>query len=1485
MRKYLLVLLLIPSIFINLYSQEQEVSETLWQDAGGDYQLFVTGSWTLDMLMGLGYTQSSTKGSYLQNLPSFEEGFLFTQTPDFTASLRIYDQLLAEVSYLGGFDNNTYLLGYEGREDQLVKQFYLGNTSINMDEYADQITNSQTYDSPGIKLKTETDKAKWETIFRYSPETVQTARFKGNQKTSSTSINLKDYSKGQYFHLPDDNVQDLEIYIQNRKGEYIDEDPASDDHYTKLEPEEYQYRQASNLLVLNAKSSGKVLIFYTKSGYTVGDSNIGLNSLPDGNSGFIDLDLPYINFNFSITSYLGTDQSGRLVNLVWKGISQGKDYYVLYDPSKFNPFESRNVYSDFDDSITSFELYALSNTADPIESYDYEPILSTNALRIQSSDSNDYPLGKDVPELYSPENNFLPTFFLAALSETQQSYQYYLGSGVLEDSLSIYINGHRTESYSFNPDTGYITFSQIIYPNDTIDVTYTSETSDGKEGSIYASSGLSYDINDRVNLQGNLQGSYNVTNSEYSSFESEHSAYINSALQLSYDDGNTFFKVTPQYNTIYTDTSGLYEFETFDQDSIRLSYYWGYEIPSAPPVSTVYGNSLTSTNEGILKYKDYSQYDEYGNLILSSYGSSSYNEESDKSGPYVTYGDDNIPYNINILDFSLTPSQSWVGSQHLLPSLYEGNNISEITLSIKNIDNSNLSTNSHIYLQIGTLSEDVNDNGAYDDDLYTQTGLNYGEYYDKGEDFDDNNVFQNSETLVTYELGTWDSSLMDWQNFTLELNNGDRKLLNNATAYRIIFYDSSATAITGKIAVSPIEIRLLNGVIDSTESESSLSRESPLNSQISLQNTALTILSIDNKTNNILWHWKKSNPTTVKAYSKYYFTSPMPIKDYEEWSLYIHTLDGITSPETITLTLFDSEGRTQDWTVEADELILNQWEQLRFPTKDWPYDTEAYGLILSSTAADTIELLVDELLLYGGKQDSIYMVDTYVSTNLNTLLSLPKHPYIPNTNVEWTGKAYNGEYYNSVYSLDTKWDILWNDLSIDHSYYDDSSNDVDIKNEGTLALWDKNIRLTDTYDSRGSHSNKYSLTIPGQGSLSYRQGINYDNSTSKSYKSQLQYSKPQFNFALNNALSLGQIDTIDKDKEFYPWQSTIYDLYDYSTSYKRSYHTDSLQTQFRWSVLAPQLGISQSLNTLRKSPYTQQSTQAIKMSLPIYGRGFSLTPYYSKSLKKSVTYASNREISFQKEAGFDQWRSDWPQFLSQWYRELFYQPYVEREKEQEILYTPEGGVSIKRDIGFSPWELIAPNFITASAQTKTSAYEDSINYDYQYSLGLESSSINLLGTQSHWLKIPFFLTDIQNHRYRISWNKEDVTFSGMNRVTLQITKSKKYLSNIEYEFVDGQWKSMDLEWQFQTKTAYMGHSVLPYVPKSLIQSQSVQNTERLNSYWLRDKSYEIWLGHETKVILAKQRGSIKVYLDLGYYTQEDILTYGFRTGIQSIIQY
>ncbi len=325
---FILFILITPFAFsqaILLPSEEAPKSIFSISPGGADVDLYLLGTWETQLRGGYGFSWNSESESIKESsFPGIQSGLQLTHGPDIFISLWLMNSYFFEASFIDDYNLNTILFGYEAEDENFLKSVRIGNTDIGFGNYSYLNIPKASADSMGGMVRFNNEKTEHQLMLRYDPAEMKTKYFIGQYEVDSSRTELTDYIKGRFFILPDDNVEDLKVYIEDGSGTYSD----GTHNYRLANAEDAIISAEVGIVFFRDFQNVRVAVHYTKGGPTVGDVTLGKSFFAAEVSGKIDISVAPTNFNWTIGNYLGQPINDR--NLTINGTS---DYaLLLYEP-------------------------------------------------------------------------------------------------------------------------------------------------------------------------------------------------------------------------------------------------------------------------------------------------------------------------------------------------------------------------------------------------------------------------------------------------------------------------------------------------------------------------------------------------------------------------------------------------------------------------------------------------------------------------------------------------------------------------------------------------------------------------------------------------------------------------------------------------------------------------------------------------------------------------------------------------------------------------------------------------------------------------------------------------------------------------------------------------------------------------------------------------------------------------------------------------
>ena len=938
---FIIFLLTTPFAFAQtILLPEEEAPESIFSisPGGTDVDLFLLGTWKTGLRGGFGFAWNSENPDFIESsFPGMISGVELSHSPDIFISLWLMNSYFFETSFIDDYELNTILFGYQANDENFIQSVRIGNTDIGFGEYSYLNIPEASTDSLGGMALFKNDKSEHQLMLRYDPAEMQVKHFIGHYEVAPTRTKLTNYIKGRYFILPDNDVDNLKVYIEDSSGTYTSGT--------------YKYRIAdSNDAIISAEEgivffreplNKRVVVHYSKSGLDVGNVALGISSLAKDSDGLanttgqIDITGANDNFSFSTDNYLGI-----VMNTLETLIDGSEIALLLYEPGTFSPFEMLSVYSLsylipnnpalFYTDLTDINISVGDrlNTSLIFEDYMVRILYNGESFR---DPANRYPLADkiDIDALIYEQNKELtgsPADKELLFQRLFPSGSYYLGDNVLDGSVSVTMNGFDEYKYTFNPDSGNVTFLFPVPTDAQIEIKYRTMASSGLSGDLLVALGSKFNFSDNFSMETGLGLRWNILDSSYIEQPGDASGSIIGTAGLSYKGEYIDFKLDAGVSVYSPNTTGILRLAGMNSSGFRVPISANFLYPSAPSVS-----GITTLTRGILYYKDFHEYDSAGTSSLRDYNWSlpsdqiyAY-EDGGRTGPYIVGTGTEIEGDAAVIEYELGNTE-WTGGRIPITLGQEALDLSStqsITLKWKH---SSTSGSINMYLRVGKLAEDLDDDGIMDEELSPYaSGFNFndGSFSMKvglspdsntgndqidTEDLDGNNILdgEGSNLIFTKNFTGPDGS---WETLTLNLNPSEREQLKAVTGLEIIIEDSGSGSI-GKLLVGDI---IFSGSSFITKpgslQEVSVKEVNELYSSapIPLLTTIhpeVSIFSSGTGAQNIA----EITWDTAETWEITKFTEPVDLSDYNKISFFLKTPVLIEAPSNISFSLTNPSG-------------------------------------------------------------------------------------------------------------------------------------------------------------------------------------------------------------------------------------------------------------------------------------------------------------------------------------------------------------------------------------------------------------------------------------------------------------------------------------------------------------------------------------------------------------------------------------------------
>ncbi|MFO7781610.1 MAG: hypothetical protein R6W94_08275, partial [Spirochaetia bacterium] len=143
-----------------------------------EVDLFIVGSWNTGIGGALGWAfhpkipPENNRVTFPYDFPGMEPVPYFNAV-DLTLSLWLYERYYLEATFVDEFEVNSFILGYQGHDDEFVQSVRLGYGLLSISDYPYIPFAEATESSPGASARFQTARSEHELLLRYEPSAEQ----------------------------------------------------------------------------------------------------------------------------------------------------------------------------------------------------------------------------------------------------------------------------------------------------------------------------------------------------------------------------------------------------------------------------------------------------------------------------------------------------------------------------------------------------------------------------------------------------------------------------------------------------------------------------------------------------------------------------------------------------------------------------------------------------------------------------------------------------------------------------------------------------------------------------------------------------------------------------------------------------------------------------------------------------------------------------------------------------------------------------------------------------------------------------------------------------------------------------------------------------------------------------------------------------------------------------------------------------------------
>jgi hypothetical protein len=733
---------------------EEEAPEAIFQTELGsaDVDFFLTGSWTASLTSSFGWIFGLESGPAPGAVPGLEsEGhFVFNQIPDLTFSIWLEERYFLETSVTSGsfddfFRENSFRMGYQGGEHEFLDHLIISNRDIGISPYPYLEVPGTGDSSLGAEALLGSGEARHELLLRSDNNEAGEAVYIGSNLVSEQELPLSGYIRGRFFKLPDANVEELVLYIEDPYGDVSGSDALSAGgrvyRYRRADLEDAFLDAGGGLVTLKQAAEGRVVVYYRKGAAEIGDASLGVDALCGTAAGELDpAGLP-VDFGWGVT-YLGQDMADRQVDI------EGKTALRLYMPGEFSPFEILASYAlaeamPEDLSRLRVTLIPAGNPDGAAPSHvirfrllpdaDYVSAYLDGDLR--GNFRNLYPFLDDGdteifdPEnlLYGPDRDPDPGYLRYALliSTLTPVEAYRLGADLVPGSVRVLRNGSEETRFEMDYDSGTLTFLTYIHPDDRLEIRFRRRQSLLNNTDLVFAWGNYLPLGDTLSLELATGLRWNILPGGYTEEAYSRTGTLIASSALSGENEKLSFRAAGAVTYSNPDTTGIMRMAGMEGRGFGVGLSEDTAYPAAEPVDAA---MLAGVNRGKLLYKDYRDYGLLG-ITLMPYDNKYWSPPADqvfayetgsKIGPYLAAGshEGRDEGQCLVLDFDLAAGE-YAGTQ-IPVSAGQGpadlSGLEAIIVSYRSIEVESPDNDLELYLQIGEVGEDLDGDGLLDEE-------------------------------------------------------------------------------------------------------------------------------------------------------------------------------------------------------------------------------------------------------------------------------------------------------------------------------------------------------------------------------------------------------------------------------------------------------------------------------------------------------------------------------------------------------------------------------------------------------------------------------------------------------------------------------------------------------------------------------------------------------------------------------------------------
>ena len=274
-------------------------------------QVNLEGQLELNMFYGKDFAlgDSSTTGA---GTAGISDGFGYDFISRILLTGSVADRLFIEFDYdserkeeeLGG-DRNTYSVSYRGKEDEFFKEVSVGNKELAIKDSRYLKIDEGNADSFALKGDAGWEKLHMEGLFRFTDALQGKKEFTGSRNSIDFAALDVEYVRRQFFIIPDIGIDEDTLELYKTATGSVDLKVDDEKKFALLtRGRDYTFDNTrGRIYLLNALlSDEELIVYYQKSGESVGDITLGQDAIIDASGArddFNSMDPDYLEYFYS----------------------------------------------------------------------------------------------------------------------------------------------------------------------------------------------------------------------------------------------------------------------------------------------------------------------------------------------------------------------------------------------------------------------------------------------------------------------------------------------------------------------------------------------------------------------------------------------------------------------------------------------------------------------------------------------------------------------------------------------------------------------------------------------------------------------------------------------------------------------------------------------------------------------------------------------------------------------------------------------------------------------------------------------------------------------------------------------------------------------------------------------------------------------------------------------------------------------------------